>query len=64
MTRDVLTILVAEIKCEKIFNVAKACYDYRKRYNSNIFFVLMLMRFFEQKKNAQKKLDVDLEINE
>ncbi len=24
----------------------------------------MLMRFFEQKKNAQERLDVDLEINE
>jgi hypothetical protein len=64
MTRDVLAILAVEVECERIFNIAKACYDHRKRYNSNTFFALMLMRFFEQKKNTQEKLNVDLEINE
>ncbi len=54
MTRNVLTIFIIKIKCEKIFNIAKVDYDYRKRYNSNIFFVLMLMRFFEQKKYSRK----------
>ncbi len=63
MTRNVLTIFVVEIECEKIFNVTKVCYDHRKQYNSNTFFVLMLMRFFEQKKNVQEKLDVDFKVN-
>jgi hypothetical protein len=64
MTRDVLAIFAVEVECERIFNIAKACYDHRKRYNSNTFFALMLMRFFEQKKNTQEKLDVDLEVDE
>ncbi len=64
MTRDVLAILVVEVECERIFNVAEASYDHRKRYNSKTFFVLMLMRFFDQKKNVQERLNVDLEINE
>jgi hypothetical protein len=64
MTRDVLAILAVEVECERVFNIAKACYDHRKRYNSNTFFALMLMRFFEQKKNIQKKLNIDLEVNE
>jgi hypothetical protein len=63
MTRDVLTIFVVEVECERIFNIAETCYDHRKRYNSNTFFALMLMRFFEQKKNIQEKLNVDFEIN-
>ncbi len=64
MTRDVLTIFTAEVECERVFNVAEACYDHRKRYNSNTFSALMLVRFFEQKKNAQERLDVDFEVNE
>ncbi len=64
MTRDVLAILAVEVECERVFNIAKACYDHRKQYNSNTFFALMLMRFFEQKKNTQEKLNVDFEINE
>jgi hypothetical protein len=64
MTRNVLTIFAVEVECERIFNIAKTCYDHRKRYNSNTFFALMLMRFFEQKQNIQEKLDVDLEVNE
>ncbi len=64
MTRNVLAIFAVEVECERIFNIAKTCYDHCKRYNSNTFFALMLMRFFEQKKNTQEKLYVDFEINE
>jgi hypothetical protein len=64
MTRDVLTILAIEVEWERVFNVAKTSYNHRKQYNSKTFFVLMLMRFFDQKKNVQKRLNIDLEINE
>jgi hypothetical protein len=64
MTRDVLTILAVKIECERIFSIAENCYDHRKRYNSKTFLTFMLIRFFEQKKNVQEKLNVNFEINE
>ncbi len=64
MTRNVLIIFAVEIECERVFSITKTYYDHRKWYNLNTFFALMLVRFFEQKKNAQEKLDVDLKINE
>jgi hypothetical protein len=60
MTRDFLTVSTTDVKCERIFNTAKALYDHRKTYNSIIFFAYMMMRFHDQKKNLQTKLNVDL----
>ncbi len=64
MTRDVLTIFAVEVECERIFSVVESCYDHRKRYNSETFSAFMLIRFFEQKKNVQEKLNVDLKVDE
>jgi hypothetical protein len=62
MTRDFLTISAADVECERVFNTTKALYDHRKTYNSTIFFAYMMMRFQDQKKNLQAKLNVDLSI--
>ncbi len=59
MTRNVITILIAEIECERVFNVAKALYNHRKSYNSKIFFAYMMIRFDDQNFNAQTKLNAD-----
>jgi high-affinity K+ transport system ATPase subunit B len=64
ITRDFLAISAADVECERVFNTAKALYDHRKTYNSIIFFAYMMMRFHDQKKNLQTKLDVDLSIEE
>jgi hypothetical protein len=60
MTRDFLIVSAANVKCERIFNIAKTLYDYRKTYNSIIFFAYIMMRFHDQKKNLQTKLNVNL----
>jgi hypothetical protein len=60
MTRDFLIVSTADVKCERMFNTARALYDHRKTYNSTIFFAYMMMRFHDQKKNLQAKLNVDL----
>jgi hypothetical protein len=62
MTRDILVVSAADVNCERVFNTAKTLYDHRKTYNSTIFFAYMMMRFHDQKKNLQAKLDVDLSI--
>ncbi len=62
MTRDILIVSAADVSCERVFNIAKALYDHRKTYNSIIFFAYMMMRFHDQKKNLQAKLNVDLSI--
>ncbi len=59
MTQNVITISIAEVKCERVFNVAKALYDYRKSYNSKIFFAYMMIRFHDQNVNAQTKLNAE-----
>ncbi len=59
MTRDVIAVSIAEIECERVFNVAKALYDHRKSYNSKIFFVYMMIRFHDQNVNAQTKLNAN-----
>ncbi len=59
MTRNVITISIAEVECERIFNVAKALYDHRKSYNSKSFFVYMMIQFHDQNVNAQTKLNAD-----
>ncbi len=59
MTRDFITVLVAEVECERVFNVVKALYDHRKSYNSKIFFAYMMIRFHDQNVNAQTKLNAD-----
>ncbi len=64
MTRDFLIVSTADVKCERIFNTTKALYDHRKTYNSIIFFAYMMMRFHDQKKNLQAKLNVDLSTEE
>jgi hypothetical protein len=64
MTRDFLAVSAADVKCERVFNTAKALYDHRKIYNSITFFAYMMMRFHDQKKNLQAKLDVDLSTKE
>ncbi len=60
MTRDFLAVSAADVRCERVFSTAKALYDHRKTYNSIIFFAYMMMRFHDQKKNLQAKLNVDL----
>ncbi len=62
MTRDFLAISAANVKCKRVFSITKALYDHRKTYNSIIFFAYMMMRFHDQKKNLQTKLNVDLSI--
>ncbi len=64
MTRDNLAVSAAGVECERIFNTAEALYDHRKSYNSIIFFALMMIRFHDQKKNSQTKLNTDLTIEE
>ncbi len=60
MTRDVIAVSIAEVECERIFNVAKALYDHRKSYNLKIFFAYMMIRFHDQNVNAQAKLNANL----
>jgi hypothetical protein len=60
MTRDFLIVSTADVRDERMFNTAKALYDHRKTYNSIIFFAYMMMRFHDQKRNLQTKLNVDL----
>jgi hypothetical protein len=60
MTRDFLIVSTANVKCERMFNTAKTLYDHRKTYNSIIFLAYMMMRFHDQKKHLQTKLNVDL----
>ncbi len=62
MTRDFLAVLAADVRCERVFNTAKTLYDHSKTYNSIIFFAYMMIRFHDQKKNLQAKLNVDLSI--
>jgi high-affinity K+ transport system ATPase subunit B len=62
MTRDFLAISATDVECERVFNTTKALYDHRKTYNSIIFFAYMMMRFHDQKKNLQTKLNVNLSI--
>ncbi len=62
MTRDNLAVSAADVECERIFNTAEALYDHRKSYNSIIFFALMMIRFHDQKKNSQAKLNADLTV--
>ncbi len=62
MSRDVLIVSTADVECERIFNTAEALYDHRKSYNSIIFFALMMIRFHDQKKNSQTRLDADLAV--
>jgi hypothetical protein len=64
MTRDNLAVSAANVECERIFNIVEALYDHRKSYNSIIFFALMMIRFHDQKKNSQTKLNTDLTIEE
>jgi hypothetical protein len=64
MTRDNLAVSAADVECERIFNTAEALYDHRKSYNSIIFFALMMIRFHDQKKNSQTKLNADLAVEE
>jgi hypothetical protein len=64
MTRDHVAISATEVNCERVFNIAKALYDHRKSYNSTIFVAIMMIRFHDQKKNLQAKLDVDLSLEE
>jgi hypothetical protein len=59
-----LTISAADVNCERVFNFAEALYDHRKSYNSTIFFAMMMIRFHDQKKNSQAKLNADLAIEE
>jgi hypothetical protein len=62
MTRDHLTISTAEMNCERVFNIAETLYDHRKSYNSTTFFAIMMIRFHDQKKNLQTKLNVDFSL--
>jgi hypothetical protein len=64
MSRDVLIVSAANVKCEQIFNIVETLYDHRKSYNSIIFFALMMIRFHDQKKNLQTRLNADLAIEE
>jgi hypothetical protein len=64
MTRDHLAVSAAEVNCERVFNIAEALYDHRKSYNSTTFFAIMMIRFHDQKKNLQTKLNVDLSLEE
>ncbi len=59
MTRDVITVSIAEVECERIFNVAETLYNHRKSYNSKIFFAYMMIRFHDQNVNAQTKLNAN-----
>jgi hypothetical protein len=60
MTRDILIVSAANMKCERVFNTAKAIYDHRKFFNLVIFFAYMMIRFHDQKKNSQARLDANL----
>jgi hypothetical protein len=60
MTRDFLIVSAANVKCERVFNIAKTLYDHRKTYNLIFFFAYIMMRFHDQKKILQTKLNVDL----
>ncbi len=62
MSRDELIVSAANVECERIFNIVEALYDHRKSYNSIIFFALMMIRFHDQKKNSQTKLNADLAV--
>jgi hypothetical protein len=62
MTRDHLTISTAKMNCERVFNIAEILYDHRKSYNSTTFFAIMMIRFHDQKKNLQTKLNVDFSL--
>ncbi len=64
MSRDVLIVSTANVECERIFNIIEALYDHRKSYNSIIFFALMMIRFHDQKKNSQTRLNADLAVEE
>jgi hypothetical protein len=64
MSRDVLIVSAAEVECERIFNITEALYDHRKSYNSIIFFALIMIRFHDQKKNSQTRLNADFAVEE
>jgi hypothetical protein len=64
MTRDNLAVSATNVECERVFNIVDALYDHRKSYNSIIFFALMMIRFHDQKKNSQTKLNADLAVEE
>ncbi len=38
MLCNILTVSAANVKCERVFNIAKTMYDHRKTYDSIIFF--------------------------
>jgi hypothetical protein len=64
MRRDMLAISATNVNCERVFNIAEALYDHRKSYNSIIFFAMMMIRFHDQKKNSQTKLNANLAVEE
>jgi uncharacterized protein Veg len=60
MTRDILIVSTAEIKCERVFNTAEVVYDHYKSYNSKTFSALMMIRFHDWNENLQTKLNANL----
>jgi hypothetical protein len=64
MSRDVLIVSAANVECERIFNIVETLYDPRKSYNLIIFFILMMIRFHDQKKNSQARLNANLAVEE
>jgi hypothetical protein len=64
MARDILAVPAAGVGCERIFSVAGSIYDHRKNFNPETFFVMMMIRFHDQKENADAVWHLDLEEHE
>ena len=64
VARDILAVPAAGVGCERVFSVAGALYDHRKNFYPDTFSAMMMVRFYDQKENADASLHVDLEEEE
>ena len=64
VARDILAVPAAGVGCERVFSVAGALYDYRKNFHPDTFSAMIMVRFYDQKENADTSLHVDLEEEE
>ena len=59
VARDILAVPAAGVGCERVFSVAGALYDHRKNFHPDTFSAMMMVRFYDQKENADASLHVD-----
>ena len=64
VARDILAVPAAGVGCERVFSVAGALYDHRKNFHPDTFSAMMMVRFYDQKENADASLHLDLEEEE